>query len=103
MDVRSLAFQTDLMIRGISGSTVEDRGDHLIIRTPTNPGYHWGNFIVVGEDAADAPRWLEAFRAAHLRAAHVAISGSTPRMGFDASMRDAYEKVGLVLDVSEAS
>jgi ribosomal protein S18 acetylase RimI-like enzyme len=44
MDVRSLAWQTDLAISRLSGSEVEDRGDHIVVRTPTNPTYYWGNF-----------------------------------------------------------
>ncbi|GAA2123883.1 GNAT family N-acetyltransferase [Nocardioides bigeumensis] len=44
MDVRSLAWQTDLAIARLAGSEVEDRGDHIVVRTPANPTYYWGNF-----------------------------------------------------------
>ena len=47
MDVRSLAFRTDLALLGLGGSVVEDRGSHLAVRTPDNPGYHWGNFYLL--------------------------------------------------------
>jgi RimJ/RimL family protein N-acetyltransferase len=47
VDVRSLAFRTDLALLTLAGSTVEDRGSHLVVRTPNNPGYRWGNFYLL--------------------------------------------------------
>ena len=38
MDVRSLGFRTDLALLTASGSVIEDRGTHLVIRTPANRG-----------------------------------------------------------------
>ena len=45
MLVRSLGYRTDLMISAINGE-VTDRGDYLVIRTPSNPTYYWGNFLL---------------------------------------------------------
>jgi hypothetical protein len=36
----SPGWATDLAILEHSVSTVEDRGDHLIVRTPDNPDFH---------------------------------------------------------------
>jgi ribosomal protein S18 acetylase RimI-like enzyme len=47
MDVRSLGFRTDLALLQLAGSEVEDSGDHLVIRTPANPGFYWGNFMLL--------------------------------------------------------
>lgn len=47
MNVRSLGFRTDLALLTMSGSLVEDRGHHLVVRTPDNPTYHWGNFLLL--------------------------------------------------------
>lgn len=47
MNVRSLAFRTDLALLTLAGSEVEDRGSHLVVRTPNNPGYRWGNFYLL--------------------------------------------------------
>jgi ribosomal protein S18 acetylase RimI-like enzyme len=47
VDVRSLAFRTDLALLTLAGSQVEDRGTHLVVRTPKNPGYRWGNFYLL--------------------------------------------------------
>lgn len=60
-------WATDLAVLDHLGSAVEDRGDHLVVRTPANPDFHWGNCVLVVDEAAveDAPRWLAAFEAAH--------------------------------------
>jgi hypothetical protein len=34
MEVRSRAWRTDLALLQASGSEVDDRGDHLVVRTP---------------------------------------------------------------------
>jgi ribosomal protein S18 acetylase RimI-like enzyme len=64
MDIVSLAFRTDLAMLQHSGSTVEDRGSHLVVRTPENPTYWWGNFLLLADapqDVAEAEGWLAAF------------------------------------------
>lgn len=47
--VRSLALRTDLRVLELGGSEVEDRGTHLVVRTPDNPGYWWGSFLLLRE------------------------------------------------------
>jgi ribosomal protein S18 acetylase RimI-like enzyme len=73
MDIASLAFRTDLAMLEHSGSTVEDRGSHLVVRTPDNPVYWWGNFLLLGtapRDADEAREWLAAFEAEFPEARH---------------------------------
>ena len=66
---------TDVAVLEHSGSLVEDRGDHLIVRTPSNPTFHWGNCLLVtdAEAVADAGRWTTAFAEAFPRATWIAI------------------------------
>lgn len=45
MNVRSLGRQTDFIFSRFAGS-VEDKGPYVVIKTPSNPGYHWGNYIL---------------------------------------------------------
>jgi hypothetical protein len=45
MIIRSLGRRTDLIFAKFSG-TVIDKGSYTIIQTPSNPGYHWGNYII---------------------------------------------------------
>lgn len=47
MEVLSRAWRTDLALLAASGSTIEHRGTHLVVRTPDNPGFRWGNFVLL--------------------------------------------------------
>lgn len=63
MQVRSLAYQTNLMFARFSGSVI-DRGSHLIVQTPGNPGYHWGNYVIFDRPPVkgDLVVWTELFK-----------------------------------------
>lgn len=67
------------MVRRLAGSVITDRGDHLVVRSPGNPGFYWGNFLLL----ADAPkpgesgRWLTAFQREFPDAQHLAIGVDT--------------------------
>ena len=77
----SPGWATDLAVLQHGGSTVEDRDDHLVVRTPHNPDFHWGNCLFVTDEDGlnDAARWVATFRAAFPKAALVthlwAVSG----------------------------
>jgi GNAT superfamily N-acetyltransferase len=47
MDIRSLGFRTDLRLLEMTGSVIEERGTHLVVRSPANPTYFWGNFLLL--------------------------------------------------------
>ena len=59
-------WATDLAVLELSGSRIEEHADHLLVRTPDNPGYHWGHVLLVTDPDAvgDAQRWVAAFGAA---------------------------------------
>lgn len=75
MDVVSLGFQTDLMVRGLEGSEVVDHPDYVTVRTPANPEFWWGNFLLLPAQAAHRPAapWLELFHTEFPGAAHLAL------------------------------
>ncbi len=64
--IRSLGLATELALSATRG-TVEDRGDYLVVRTPDDPGYYYGNLLVlpaapqVGEVAFWSRRFADAF------------------------------------------
>ena len=62
MQIRSLAYQTDLCFPRLDGE-VMDRGDYVVIRTPSNPTFHWGNFLLFDRPPAsgDLDRWRRLF------------------------------------------
>jgi GNAT superfamily N-acetyltransferase len=72
---RSLGYRTDLMLLRLEGSTVEARDGYRVIRTPENPTFWWGNYLLLDEAPAAGTfdRWLDAFRGEHPTAAHVAL------------------------------
>jgi ribosomal protein S18 acetylase RimI-like enzyme len=73
MDIASLAFRTDLAMLEHSGSVVEDHDTHLVVRTPDNPTYWWGNFLLLGtapRDVEEARGWLTEFESAFPEARH---------------------------------
>lgn len=92
-----IGWSTDLEILKLSGSAVEDRGDHLVVRTPANPTYHWGNCILATDPARadDADHWLHVFATTFPSATWVSIG--LPRMPDDASGWSAHE-LGPELD-----
>lgn len=96
MDVQSLGFRTDLAILRLGGTTVEDRGDHLVARSDHNPGFWWGNFLLLREapaDEAGADRWVAAFQAEFPDRDHVAIGIDGTRD--DPATREAFTPHGL--------
>jgi ribosomal protein S18 acetylase RimI-like enzyme len=82
----SLGFRTDIALLRLGGSQVEDRGDHLVVRTPHNPSYWWGNFLLVDQvPETDAfALWLDRFAHVFPAAEHVAL-------GFDGTAGKASE------------
>jgi GNAT superfamily N-acetyltransferase len=75
VQVSSLGYRTDLMIRSFEGSQVDDRGDYLAVRTAGNPGYWWGNFLLLEAppQPGETGSWLETFSAEFPQARHVAL------------------------------
>jgi GNAT superfamily N-acetyltransferase len=97
VDVTSLGFQTDLMVRGLEGSEVIDHPDYLTVRSPANPEFWWGNFLLLPARAADGPAapWLELFQAEFPDAAHLALG--LDGTGDPGSGLDGFAAAGLEL------
>jgi len=81
--VRSLGYRTDLSLLLRTGSTLTDRGDHLVVRTDDNPTFWWGNYLLLGaalapEETAD---WVRRFGAEFPRARHRALGVDDPTLG----------------------
>ena len=71
----SLGFLTDIALLKLAGSTVEDRGDHLVVSTPANPSFYWGNFLLLDQVPArdQVAEWLERFETAFPETRHRAF------------------------------
>ena len=77
---RTPGFATDLALLGLQGSTVDVRDDYLVVRTPVNPTFHWGNCLVLDRAplAGSLESWLAVFAGEHPGAAHVAMGIDDP-------------------------
>lgn len=100
MKVQSLGYRTDVMIRELEGSLVEDRGDHLVIRSPGNPSFWWGNFLLVPPLApGDLAGWADRFAAEFPGAGHVAIGVDAT----DGALPDEAEVTAAGLDLERSA
>jgi GNAT superfamily N-acetyltransferase len=90
-----LGWHTDLAVLRLEGSTVVDRSDHLVVRTPASPLYWWGNFVLVTDPARvdHAEHWLGVFGTEFPDADHRAI-GLVAAPGDD----DAWRALGLEVE-----
>jgi RimJ/RimL family protein N-acetyltransferase len=77
--ITSLGFRTDVALRLREGAEVTDRGDHLVIRTPGNPNFWWGNFFLLARvpQPGQGREWLARFAAEFPAAEHVALGVDT--------------------------
>jgi RimJ/RimL family protein N-acetyltransferase len=75
VDLTSLGYRTDLALLRLGATEIEDRGDHLVVRSPDNPTFWWGNFLLLARlpEPTEVDGWLERFAAAFPAARHVAI------------------------------
>ena len=75
MKIESLGFRTDLLLLELAGSEFKDTGEYVVVRTPDNPGYWWGNFLLFRTPfaAGDVTARLGAFHAEFPTANHVAL------------------------------
>ena len=71
--IESLGFRTDVALRVLEGAEVADRGDYLVVRSPDNPNFWWGNFILLAAPPrpGTAGAWLARFAAEFPAARHV--------------------------------
>ena len=62
MKVHSLGYRTDLIFPAFEGEII-DRGDYLVVKTPSNPTFYWGNFLLFDSPPreGDYIKWRELF------------------------------------------
>jgi ribosomal protein S18 acetylase RimI-like enzyme len=99
---RSLAWRTDLIFPAFDGEIL-DRGRYLVIRTPSNPTFYWGNFLLFDRPPApgDEERWPDLFAeeiGAPPRIRHQAFGWDSSEG--DAGTAEAFVRLGFRLDNS---
>ncbi|MGH3827388.1 MAG: GNAT family N-acetyltransferase [Pseudonocardiaceae bacterium] len=75
LELTSLGYRTDLALLRLGGTHVEDRGDHLVVRSPDNPTHRWGNFLLLAQvpTPAASQSWLDRFAAVFPDSEYVAL------------------------------
>lgn len=63
MKLTGLGYKSELIFMNFDGD-VEDRGSYLVVRTPSNPNYFWGNLLIFDRAPAegDAAHWINLFK-----------------------------------------
>lgn len=101
MNVISLGYRTDLMLLEMGGSVIVDRSTHQVVRSPANPGFWWGNFLLLASPLreGDAEHWEQEFREYFADAGHLALGVD----GTDGEAGEAAELTRLGVTVETLS
>ncbi|GAA1673197.1 hypothetical protein GCM10009745_15130 [Kribbella yunnanensis] len=101
MEIKSLGYRTDLFLLGLGGSELQDNGEYVVIRTPANPMFWWGNYLLYRTPfgPGDVQRRLEQFRKEFPHAEHVSIGVDTTDgvLGVD-GVKDELLALGATVD-----
>ena len=75
MDITSLGYRTDLLLLALAGSELTDEGEYVVVRTPANPTFWWGNYLLFRTPFApgDTARRVEIFERTFPDAKHGAF------------------------------
>lgn len=96
MPIQSLGWKTEIKIRSLLGK-VSKRNGYLVVRTPSNPEFIWGNFLFLPKapKIGDIPLWRKRFSAEFNGIKHLALSWDVP---VSASRLKPFANLGFTLD-----
>lgn len=85
MEVIGRGWQTDLALLQQSGSTVDHEATYVVVRTPDNPTFYWGNFLLLRRAPLrrDVTKVLDLFARVLPDARHLALGLDDPGAGTD--------------------
>jgi ribosomal protein S18 acetylase RimI-like enzyme len=102
MNVRSLGLSTDLQLLALRGQIV-DRGDYLVVSTPDDRGYYFGNLLVLraAPQVGEVAYWTRKFREEHTsdEIKHVTLVWDT--ISGDVGARTELEAAGFTVEVND--
>lgn len=75
MKISNLGYQTDFSLIKFEGQ-IEDRGNYLVIRSPKNPGYFWGNLLFFQNppSGTDYKVWTDIFKKEFPKSNHMTFA-----------------------------
>ncbi len=99
MELNSLLLRTELIFARVNGQIIE-RDHYLVVKTPSSPDYHWGNFLVFSDPPkkGDEIKWPEIFKKEFSGLSginHVALTWNAPVTG---GFIKPFEANGFVLE-----
>lgn len=61
--MKNLGYHTDAIFHQLDGEII-DRGEYYLIRTPTNPTYYWGNYLLFKSEPTNGcfEDWMKVHR-----------------------------------------
>ncbi|MEK8033536.1 GNAT family N-acetyltransferase [Ideonella sp. DXS29W] len=89
-------WRTDFLLHRVGGEVIE-RDDCVVVRTPSNEGFYWGNCLMIPETPsnADLPYWLRRFEEEvalgrpGVRHVAIAVNSAVPDPGVVSAWLDA--------------
>lgn len=97
--IRSVGLASDVMVmRDVS--SLEARDGYQVVRTPTEPNFWWGNFVIFDDCPADPSAQIAAFKTEFPDAAHMLIVWDDPEMTPGVG-HAALERKGFFIDVAD--
>ncbi len=84
MNLKSLGYRSEQIFTSFDGE-LQDRGPYQVVRTPTNPGYYWGNLLIFDRAPvrSDFLNWVKTFKSEfpgpEIR--HVTLAWDVPDVG----------------------
>lgn len=95
--IRSLAIASDVMVE-FGRTEVVQRPGRVLLRTPSQPNFWYGNALVLPEFSPDVDAQVAQFREDFPGATHVCIQWDVPNLRADLS---AFEAAGFDVDDSD--
>jgi len=97
VNLRSLGYRTDAFITGFDGEVVT-RDRYTVVRTPSNPQFRWGNYLIYPDPprAEDVPLWTQDFAREIPGTPHVLLGWDRPDGA--AGAVDAFVAEGFTVD-----
>jgi GNAT superfamily N-acetyltransferase len=88
------------MLLGLQGSVIEQRTSYQVVRTPANPSFYWGNFLLLAGPPAPGTvsSWMSTFAREFPGAGHVALG--VDGTGGETGDRAELAAAGLTVDLS---
>lgn len=105
MAIDSLEYKTECIFASFDGDVIEREG-YTVLRTPSNPNYHWGNFLVFDRSPSpgDVGAWISRFIeeiAAKQVTGHVLFGWNVTASSEDEAVGiAAFEEAGMAFEAS---